>query len=194
MVFFLPFSTDWSVTSNFLTHAWVEWATRGLCKYSWVTILSHSLLMTTDTGYRRAMLNTQSEYPKTFSSFFLISFANLVSWRYVSVRHSTKFDLMSADFPDSETPIYNTGVNFRVASSDVSHHITVMKTVNKKLPAGSNWFMEIGHNGNGNIEVALSTTSVRTRLTSCSSRLLTIPIHKVSGCVIQGRVSLPEVT
>jgi hypothetical protein len=34
MVFFLPFSTDWSMTSNILQHAWIAWATRGLCKYS----------------------------------------------------------------------------------------------------------------------------------------------------------------
>jgi hypothetical protein len=31
MVFFIGFATDWSYTSNFLQHAWIQWITRGLC-------------------------------------------------------------------------------------------------------------------------------------------------------------------
>lgn len=58
-----------------------------------------------------------------------------------------------------ETPMFDTGENFRCSTVDVAHHITVMAGINKRLPAGSNWFMEIGHNGNGNIEVShLDTT------------------------------------
>lgn len=33
MVFFTSFATDWSPTSNFLQHAWIHWATRGLCRF-----------------------------------------------------------------------------------------------------------------------------------------------------------------
>jgi hypothetical protein len=33
MVFFLGVATDWAPTSNFLQHAWIHWATRGLCMY-----------------------------------------------------------------------------------------------------------------------------------------------------------------
>jgi hypothetical protein len=59
----------------------------------------------------------------------------------------------------SETPIYGTDpvTNYRVTATDVSHHISVMATVNKKLPAGSSWVMEVGHNGNGNVEVCLQS-------------------------------------
>lgn len=51
--------------------------------------------------------------------------------------------------------MFDSGENFRVSSSDLSHHVTVMKTINKRLPAGSKWVIEVGHNGNGNIEVSL---------------------------------------
>ncbi|PMD48386.1 hypothetical protein L207DRAFT_575058 [Hyaloscypha variabilis F] len=103
MVFYIPFSTDWSLTSNFLQHAWITWATRGLY-----------------LGWRRAMLNTQID------DMFL------------------------------ETPIYASDpiTNYRVTAADVQHHIGVMQTINKKLPAGSNWVIEVGHNGNGNVEQA----------------------------------------
>jgi len=32
MVFFISWATDWSITSNYLQHAWIHWITRGLCK------------------------------------------------------------------------------------------------------------------------------------------------------------------
>ncbi len=50
--------------------------------------------------------------------------------------------------------MFDTGENFRVSAVDVAHHITVMAGINKRLNPGSNWFMEIGHNGNGNVEVS----------------------------------------
>lgn len=50
------------------------------------------------------------------------------------------------------SPIYSGGT-FRVEPADLAPHITWMAAVNAKLPAGSNWTMEIGHNGNGNIGV-----------------------------------------
>ena len=34
MAFFTSFATDWSPTSNFLQHAWINWITRGVCKIS----------------------------------------------------------------------------------------------------------------------------------------------------------------
>jgi hypothetical protein len=33
MVWFISWATDWSITSNYLQHAWIHWMTRGLCKY-----------------------------------------------------------------------------------------------------------------------------------------------------------------
>ncbi|XMA11469.1 hypothetical protein WAI453_004260 [Rhynchosporium graminicola] len=83
MVFFLPFNIQWSLASNFLQHAWVHWATRGLY-----------------VGYRRATLSTQVD------DMFLYE------------------------------------------------PIIVLRNINKRLPAGSKWVIEIGHNGNGNIEAA----------------------------------------
>lgn len=51
--------------------------------------------------------------------------------------------------------MFDTGENFRTTTTDMNHHISVMTTINKKLTAGnpgSNWIIEVGHNGNGNIE------------------------------------------
>jgi hypothetical protein len=50
------------------------------------------------------------------------------------------------------SPIY-TGGTFRVEPADLVSHISWMASVNAKLPSGSNWTMEVGHNGNGNIGV-----------------------------------------
>jgi hypothetical protein len=33
MVWFISFATSWSLTSNFLMHAHINWVTRGLCMY-----------------------------------------------------------------------------------------------------------------------------------------------------------------
>ncbi|KAI9650099.1 hypothetical protein NHQ30_000112 [Ciborinia camelliae] len=100
MVFYVPFSTDWAVTSVWLQHAWIDWGTRGLY-----------------TGYRRALLLTQID------DMFL------------------------------ESDIYSpSGTTYRIGADDLAQHITFMSTINSKLNPGSNWWIEVGHNGNGNIE------------------------------------------
>lgn len=33
MVFFISWATEWSLTSNYLQHAWIHWITRGLCEW-----------------------------------------------------------------------------------------------------------------------------------------------------------------
>ncbi|TVY84662.1 hypothetical protein LSUE1_G001269 [Lachnellula suecica] len=100
MVFFIGFSTDWSLTSNFLQHAWIQWGTRGLY-----------------AGYRRAMLTPQID------DMFL------------------------------ETPMFdNPNLNIRVGPKDLTGTVAWMPTLRAKLNFGSDWFLEVGHNGNGNIE------------------------------------------
>ncbi|KUJ08212.1 uncharacterized protein LY89DRAFT_599894 [Mollisia scopiformis] len=54
------------------------------------------------------------------------------------------------------SPIYSGGT-FRVEPADLAPHITWMAAVRAKLPTGSNWTMEVGHNGNGNIGVCRPT-------------------------------------
>lgn len=62
-----------------------------------------------------------------------------------------------------ETEIYNqtaidAGVssptNFRIRTADMANHKTWTTTIQKKMPTGSSYFIEIGHNGNGNIDVS----------------------------------------
>ncbi|EPE37164.1 hypothetical protein GLAREA_09327 [Glarea lozoyensis ATCC 20868] len=100
MVFFMPFATDWALTSTVLTHAWIHWATRGLY-----------------AGFRRAMLHTQVD------DMFL---------------KTTTWD----------------GDDFRISTADLATHIQWQASIGSKLPAGSNYTIELGHNGNGNIENA----------------------------------------
>jgi hypothetical protein len=46
---------------------------------------------------------------------------------------------------------YPKGKTYRVVPADVSAHVSWTKSVNSRLPSGSNYFVEIGHNGNGDI-------------------------------------------
>lgn len=46
------------------------------------------------------------------------------------------------------------GTEFRVTVADMTEHRNWVATINAKLPAGSSYVPEIGHNGNGNIEVS----------------------------------------
>lgn len=46
---------------------------------------------------------------------------------------------------------YPQGKTYRVVPADISAHVSWMKSVNSRLPSGSNYFVEIGHNGNGDI-------------------------------------------
>ncbi|KAH7372093.1 hypothetical protein BKA64DRAFT_767725 [Cadophora sp. MPI-SDFR-AT-0126] len=48
------------------------------------------------------------------------------------------------------TAIYSGGL-FRIEAADLAAHVSWMAAVNAKLPQGSNYTIEIGHNGNGNI-------------------------------------------
>jgi hypothetical protein len=53
-----------------------------------------------------------------------------------------------------ESDIYSpAGTTYQVTPADLAQHITWMANLNSRLPAGSSYFMEIAHNGNGNIEV-----------------------------------------
>lgn len=99
MVWFNSWATEWSVTSNFLQHAFIHWMTRGLF-----------------VGARKTYLSTQ------------------------------------VDDVHLETDLYTpNGTQFRLRPEDVSPHIAWMKSVNSRLPAGSAYMMELGHNGNGDI-------------------------------------------
>lgn len=53
-----------------------------------------------------------------------------------------------------ETDIYSpNGTTFRVVSADLDSYVTWTPQINAKMPPGSAFFVEVGHNGNGNIEV-----------------------------------------
>jgi hypothetical protein len=53
-----------------------------------------------------------------------------------------------------ESDIYSpAGTTYQVTTADLAQHVTWMTNLNSRLPAGSSYFMEIAHNGNGNIEV-----------------------------------------
>ncbi|KAL2067475.1 hypothetical protein VTL71DRAFT_1900 [Oculimacula yallundae] len=86
---------------------------------------------------------------------------------YVGYRRAT----LSTQVDDMflQTPMFDSGENFRVSGSDMAHHVTVMKDVNKRLPAGSKWVIEIAHNGNGNIEAADPEYAERDSIRSADS-------------------------
>lgn len=51
--------------------------------------------------------------------------------------------------------LYQSGKSYRITPDDFKDHVTWMKEVNSKLPEGSSYVIELGHNGNGNIEAAV---------------------------------------
>lgn len=50
------------------------------------------------------------------------------------------------------------GVDFRIRPADLDAHVTWMTDINTRLPSGSAYFVEVGHNGNGDILSAVTTT------------------------------------
>lgn len=49
---------------------------------------------------------------------------------------------------------YPDGASYKTTTADLDGHITWMEDLNSRLPAGSNFKVELGHNGNGDIQVA----------------------------------------
>jgi hypothetical protein len=59
-----------------------------------------------------------------------------------------------------ETPMYKPkGQNYRCKPDDLYMHVDWQTDINKRMPTGSEYFLEIGHNGNGDIEAATDTTA-----------------------------------
>lgn len=62
-----------------------------------------------------------------------------------------------------ETGLYRpAGQNYRCTPGDLSTHVTWQADLNSRLPAGSEFFIEIGHNGNGDIEASAYTDKGQT--------------------------------
>ncbi|OAA44128.1 hypothetical protein NOR_03856 [Metarhizium rileyi] len=51
------------------------------------------------------------------------------------------------------------GTEFKIRTGDMDAHVTWQKNLQARLPSGSDFWLELGHNGNGNIIDATSTTS-----------------------------------
>ncbi|KAF2111199.1 hypothetical protein BDV96DRAFT_500153 [Lophiotrema nucula] len=67
-----------------------------------------------------------------------------------------------------ETELYSpNGSNFRIDPDSISEHIPWMASINSRLPAGSKYVLEVGHNGNGNIEEAVDLNDELTRPNKC---------------------------
>ena len=120
MVFFISWGSNWSPTSNYLQHGYIQWMTRGLY-----------------AGFRRIYFNTQ------------------------------------IDDVHLETELYEpAGVDFRISPSDLSFHASWMADINSRLPAGSKYIVELGHNGNGNIENATGIAENSGKTSTCPDKNL----------------------
>lgn len=64
-------------------------------------------------------------------------------------------DIFQVDDMFLDTDIYSpNGTKYQVTTDDLDEHVQWMADINSRLTIGSNYFIEIGHNGNGNIEVS----------------------------------------
>lgn len=53
-----------------------------------------------------------------------------------------------------ESEIYSpANTTYQITPADLAQHVTWSADINSRMPEGSDWFIEVGHNGNGNIEV-----------------------------------------
>jgi hypothetical protein len=60
-----------------------------------------------------------------------------------------------------ESDLYQpNGSTFRIRASDLTAHKTWVSNINTRLPAGSNYVPEIGHNGNGDIEYSTNLNGI----------------------------------
>ena len=69
---------------------------------------------------------------------------------YRRVNLNTQIDdmfLKSDIYPDNRL--------FRIRPADMDAHVSWLPTINEKMNEGSNYFVEIGYNGNGNIEASV---------------------------------------
>lgn len=57
------------------------------------------------------------------------------------------------------------GTNFRIRTTDLDAIAAWQSDIHNRLPSGSNYFVEIGHNGNGDIDNATSLTAGATTCT-----------------------------
>ncbi|KAK1138316.1 hypothetical protein N8T08_002851 [Aspergillus melleus] len=63
-----------------------------------------------------------------------------------------------------ETEVYKpAGVNFRITVADMNGIADWLPTINAKMNEGSDYWVELGHNGNGNIEAATQKTNGESR-------------------------------
>lgn len=58
------------------------------------------------------------------------------------------------------TDLYSpTNGTYRIIPSDLESHVSWMTEINTRLPSGSSYFMELGHNGNGDIIAATNSNN-----------------------------------
>ncbi|POR39131.1 Uncharacterized protein TPAR_00683 [Tolypocladium paradoxum] len=77
-----------------------------------------------------------------------------IHWMTRSVFSGKRKTHLSAQVDDIHlnTDMYRpVGASFRCRPADLSAHVTWQRNINARLPAGSNFWLELGHNGNGDI-------------------------------------------
>jgi hypothetical protein len=84
--------------------------------------------------------------------------------------------------------------NIRVGPNDLDAHVAWIPTVRAKLNPGSDWWIEVGHNGNGNIEVCLMNQNLfHSGLIQFAIRLLTRQTGQ-PNFVHQDQVRIPQLS
>ncbi|KAF2106217.1 putative extracellular serine-rich protein [Lophiotrema nucula] len=94
--------------------------------------------------------------PDTYTSSALLSHA-WIHWitRGVYLGFRRVYFNTQVDDVFVETELYQTNKAYRIKPDDFKAHVAWMKDINSRLPAGSSYMIELGHNGNGNIEAAV---------------------------------------
>jgi hypothetical protein len=78
---------------------------------------------------------------------------------------------------------YPSGELFRIRPADLDAHKKWLPTINGKMPKGSNYFVEVGHNGNGVVQAAVGADNGT--LVKCNQTAIIYPWQETTALEFQ---------
>ncbi|KAF2157784.1 hypothetical protein K461DRAFT_326030 [Myriangium duriaei CBS 260.36] len=126
------------------------------------TYASNSVAAVINTFGARQQMAWFSGFDTTWSVTSTFVQHSWIHWMTRGVFSGRRRTLLNTQIDDVHliTDLYSpNGTQFRIRYQDLQNLIPWQASVNKRLPAGSNYIIELGHNGNGDIENATDSNA-----------------------------------
>lgn len=138
---------------------------------------SAAAVINTFAGSRQQMVWFASLAPQwSLTSVFLQHAA--VHWMTRGLFSGKRKVHLSPQIDDMQIPtalFYPAGTKFKINTSDLDAHVSWQAQVNTHLPAGSDFRLEMGHNGNGNLIDATDTPEGKVKCDPARAVVFTMP-------------------